>query len=140
MTGEKDLLIRAYAAYNARDVQGLLSVVSHDVDWPAGPGRDQRLHGRDAVGAHWRQQWARTRTHDSPHSFTRLDDGRVVADIDQVVRALDGLLLAQGAFRHVHRIQDSLITRMDIETVTQHRETPSRPRRRDRAAARPGGR
>jgi hypothetical protein len=38
----RDLLLQAYAAYNAQDVDGLLALASNDVDCPDGAGR---LHG-----------------------------------------------------------------------------------------------
>jgi nuclear transport factor 2 (NTF2) superfamily protein len=108
------LLVRAYAAYNARDVDRLLTMVSEDVDWPDGVGR---LHGRDAVRAYWLEQWTRTRTHDQPMTFTHRPDGRIVVRISQIVRSLDGSLISTGSFDHVHRIAGEHIQRLDIEEV-----------------------
>lgn len=42
--GRRDLLLQAYAAYNAQDVEALLARISDDVDWPDGAGR---LHGKE---------------------------------------------------------------------------------------------
>jgi len=42
---DRELIERAYTAYNAQDLNGLLAVVSPDVDWPAGSDTSDRLHG-----------------------------------------------------------------------------------------------
>jgi ketosteroid isomerase-like protein len=48
--GHRDLLLQAYAAYNAQDVEALLARISDDVDWPDGAGR---RHGKEQVRAYW---------------------------------------------------------------------------------------
>ena len=112
MNGEEELLRKAYAAYNGQDVDGLLALVSDDVDWPDGP---ERLHGKAALEAYWLDQWTRTRTHDQPGAFTHLPDGRVAVRVRQVVRSLDGSVVSRGSFDHVHRIEDSLIRHLTID-------------------------
>lgn len=108
----EELLARAYAAYNERDLDGLLAVVSDDVDWPDG---SRRLRGRAAVAAYWTRQWTRVRTHDEPIGFTHRPDGTVMVRISQVVRSLVGEVISTGSFDHVHRIEDSRIVRLDIQ-------------------------
>ena len=110
----RELLLRAYAAYNAQDLEALLARVSDDVDWPDG---SDRLHGKQAVRTYWTEQWRRTRTHDEPVGFSRLDDGRIAVHVDQVVRSLDGAVLSRGRVRHLHRIERDLISRLDIEAL-----------------------
>ena len=106
----RDLLLQAYAAYNAQDVEGLLALVSDDVDWPDGTGR---LHGKQEVRAYRTSSWARTRTHDEPVGFTEMDDGRTAVHISQIVRSLEGSVISRGHFQHTHRIEGDLISRMD---------------------------
>ena len=108
---EQELLAKAYAAYNRRDIDALSALVSDDVDWPDG---DDRLSGRASLQAYWQDQWTRTRTHDEPVTFTHRPDGRVVVRIDQVVRSLDGTVISTGSFDHVHRIAAGRIRRLDI--------------------------
>ena len=107
------LLRRAYAAYNQQDADGLVQLVSEDVDWPDGGGG--RLHGRAAVRAYWLDQWTRTRTHDEPLEVADTPDGRVAVRIEQVVRALDGSVISTGRFVHLLQIEGELIARLDIE-------------------------
>ena len=88
----RELLLRAYLAYNAQDAGRLLTLVTDDVDWPDGAGG--RMHGRLALAAYWTEQWSRVRTHDHPVAFHELDDGRVAVDVEQVVRSLDGVTVS----------------------------------------------
>jgi hypothetical protein len=96
----RELLLEAYAAYNRRDSDALLALVSEDVYWPDGSAR---LHGKAEVRAYWTRQWAVTRTHDEPVEITELGSNRSVVRIRQVVRALDGSTISEGSFDHVYQ-------------------------------------
>ena len=107
------LLLRAYAAYNDRNLDALSALLAEDVDWPGDDGG--RLRGKDAVRAYWTEQWTRTRTFDRPSDPCELGDGRIAIRIDQTVRDLDGSIVAEGRYRHVVRIEGGLLSRLDIE-------------------------
>ena len=47
MTTTAELVRRMYAAYNRRDADGLLALLTDDVDWPDG---DARMRGKDSSG------------------------------------------------------------------------------------------
>ncbi len=111
--GRQVLLLRAYLAYNAQDLDRLLALVSEDVDWPDGVGG--RILGRQALAAYWTEQWERVRAHDHPVAFHQRDDGRVAVHVRQVVWSLDGSERSRGEFVHVHRVGDAHIDGMDIE-------------------------
>ncbi len=51
-------------------------------------------------------------------SIVARPDGRVVVDVHQVVRALDGNVVADGRVLHVYRIVDGLVTNMEVEEHT----------------------
>lgn len=110
--GRQVLLLRAYLAYNAQDLDRLVAFVSDDVDWPDDQG--SRLHGTQALVAYWTEQWARVRVHDQPVALRQLDDGRIAAHVSQVVRSLDGAVLSTGEFTHLHRFDGDRIARLDI--------------------------
>ncbi len=69
-----------YAAYNARDADGLLALVTDDVDWPDGP---LRMHGKDALRDYWTRQWQRVHTHDEPGAPVALGGGRYAVHINR---------------------------------------------------------
>lgn len=125
----------AYRAYDDRDVPALLSVVSAGVDRLGEPSSPGRLHGREAVRACRLQQWARTRTRDAPRRFTHLNDGRPVAHVDQVVRALNGSLLSRDSLAHVESIATDLITRTDVHPEAHHLKAAGITRASSRASA-----
>jgi hypothetical protein len=109
----EDLLYRAYAAFNARDIERALSLMQPDVDWPNGMEGGREL-GHDAVRAYWTRQFGLIDSQVEPVAFSEDDEGRVVVDVDQVVRDLDGALLSEGRVQHVYTLRGGLIARMDI--------------------------
>jgi hypothetical protein len=111
----RDLLENAYAAYNRRDVDGLLELLTEDVDWPDG---DARLVGRAAVRRYWLHQFTETRTHDEPVRFVALSPDRTAVHIDQTVRDRHGRVLSRGALRYSFTVRGGLISRLDISAVT----------------------
>jgi hypothetical protein len=111
----RDLLDNAYAAYNRRDVDGLLELLTEDVDWPDG---DARLVGRAAVRRYWLHQFTQTRTHDEPVRFVALSPDRTAVHIDQTVRDRHGRVLSRGTLRYSFTVRGGLISRLDISAVT----------------------
>ncbi len=101
-----------YAAYNSRDAEGLLALVTDDVDWPDGPAR---LHGKDALRDYWLRQWTKIHTHDEPSTPIDLDGGRIAVRVDQTVHTPDGAPVSTGRFLHVFQIREGLAARLDIE-------------------------
>jgi nuclear transport factor 2 (NTF2) superfamily protein len=112
MTGTQDLVRRMYAAYNGRDAEGLLALLTDDADWPDG---QVRLHGKDELRDYWRRQWTRTHTHDEPSEPVDLGGGRIAVRVDQTVCTPDGTPVSTGRFRHLFQIRDGFAARLDIE-------------------------
>jgi hypothetical protein len=112
-----EVLERAYAAFNARDIDAALAVMADDVDWPNGM-EGGRVTGRDAVRAYWARQFALIDSHVEPKGFTTAEDGRVAVDVHQTVRDPHGVVLSEGRVTHVYTLRDGLVTRMDIVART----------------------
>ncbi|HYV16103.1 MAG TPA: OsmC family protein [Conexibacter sp.] len=111
---DEQLLRRAYAAFNARDIDAALVLMAPGVDWPNGM-EGGRVAGREAVRAYWTRQFGLIDSRVEPNAFTARDDGRVAVDVHQVVRSLDGDVISDGRVVHVYAIEDGLVARMDIE-------------------------
>jgi ketosteroid isomerase-like protein len=109
-----DRLAGLYAAFNARDLDGVLAAMAPDVDWP-NAWEGGRAVGREAVRDYWTRQWAQIAAAVTPRRTTELPDGRVAVEVAQVVRALDGTLLREATVRHVYTFRDGLVARMDVE-------------------------
>jgi hypothetical protein len=73
-----------------------------------------REHGHDAVRAYWTRQFGMIDSHVEPAGFVQDNEGRVVIDVDQVVRDLDGNVISEGRVQHVYTFRDGLVERMDI--------------------------
>jgi ketosteroid isomerase-like protein len=112
-----ELLERAYAAFNARDIEAALALMADDVDWPNGM-EGGRVAGRDAVREYWRRQFALIDSHVEPKGFTTAEDGRVAVDVYQTVRDPHGVVLSEGQVTHVYTLRDDRVVRMDIVSRT----------------------
>jgi ketosteroid isomerase-like protein len=108
------MLRRMYAAFDARDVEVIAEVLHPDVDWP-NAWEGGRVRGHAAVLAYWRRQFAAINPRVTPEGFAARDDGRIAVDVHQVVRSLDGELLADRRVVHVYALRDGLVERMDVE-------------------------
>jgi len=112
-TSAVKLLQRAYAAFNARDVDGALATMRPDVVWPNGM-EGGTVHGHDGVRAYWTRQWGMVDPHVEPKTFHVDSDGRIVVGVYQVVRDLSGKVLLDRMVEHVYTLKDGLIQSMDI--------------------------
>jgi ketosteroid isomerase-like protein len=114
MGHEHEALLRdVYAAFNARDVDAVLRTLHAEVDWP-NAFEGGRVVGRDAVRDYWRRQFAQIDPRVEPRRFADAGDGRVAVAVHQLVRALDGSVLADREVTHVYSFRDGLIARMDV--------------------------
>ncbi|HLE27279.1 MAG TPA: nuclear transport factor 2 family protein [Anaerolineales bacterium] len=112
----EELLTETYAAFNARDVEAVLRVMQADVDWPNGM-EGGRLIGHDDVQRYWTRQWSLIDPTVIPERFVTEEDGRVAVDVHQVVRDLQGNVLADVMVQHVYQVEDGLIRSMEIRSV-----------------------
>jgi ketosteroid isomerase-like protein len=102
-----------YEAFNRRDVDGVLAMMSDEVDWP-NAWKGGRLVGREAVREYWTAQWQEIDPRVEPRSVTERADGSLAVTVRQVVRSAAGQLLSDREVVHVYRL-DGLIRRMDVE-------------------------
>lgn len=108
-----ELLLAAYAAFNARDMGAALATMAPHVIWPkAFKGGFAR--GHQEVRAYWTEQWSEIDPHVEPTSFGPEIDGRVLVHVHQVVRDLAGTVLANGHVGHRFTIESGLIRAMEV--------------------------
>jgi len=111
-----DLIRKAYAAFNARDIPTVLSTLHPQVRWAKAWEGDYAT-GHDEVRAYWLRQWQEVQPHVEPTGFEARADGRLAVAVHQVVKDMQGQLVFEGPVRHVYTIQDALFKQMDIEPV-----------------------
>jgi ketosteroid isomerase-like protein len=114
---EQDLLAAAYAAFNRRDIDAVLALMHHDVDWPNGM-TGERVHGRENVRAYWTGQWSQVNPHVEPVSMHDEGGGKTLVEVHQVVRDLSGNMLVDQMVQHVYLIEEHLIVHMDIRRLS----------------------
>ena len=110
------LVERAYAAFNARDVDGALAAMHADVEWPNGV-EGGVVRGHAAVRAYWTRQWTLIDPHVDPVRIEPDAAGRLVVDVHQVVRDLAGAVVRDQMVQHVYDVADGRIVRMQIRPV-----------------------
>lgn len=108
-----DLLKKAYAAFNARDIPGALRTMNPEVEWPNGM-EGGTVHGHEGVRAYWTRQWGMIDPHVDPVTFEVDGSGRIDVGVHQVVRDLAGKVVLDRTVHHVYTLRDGLIDRMDI--------------------------
>jgi hypothetical protein len=110
----EELLRRSYDAFNSRNIDAAIALMQPDVNWPNMiQGTRARCH--DEVRAYWKRQFEVIDTHVDPEKMTMQDDGRIVVDVHQVVKQLDGSVRDDRMVQHVYTIRDGLVERMDVQ-------------------------
>lgn len=110
---DQALLTRAYAAFNARDVEAALATMHPDVEWANGMDGGF-VRGRDAVREYWRRQWRLIDPRVEPRRVSVDRGGAVVVEVHQIVRDMSGSVVKDHTVRHIYVIEDRLIRRMEI--------------------------
>lgn len=108
-----ELLRAAYEAFNARDIDAALALMTADVAWPRA-FKGGFVRGPEEVRAYWTEQWSEIDPHVEPLAFHTEEDGRILVEVHQVVRDLAGALLADERVGHRFAFEQDLIQGMEI--------------------------
>lgn len=112
-TQESQLLCAAYVAFNARDIDAALALMTADVTWPKA-FKGGVVQGPDEIRAYWTEQWNEIDPHVQPIAFYPQDASQVLVDVHQVVRNLAGAVLADEHVGHRFTISNGLIQAMEV--------------------------
>jgi hypothetical protein len=110
----QNLIQKAYAAFNARDIDTVLLTFHPDVEWPKA-FEGGYASGQDEVRKYWTRQWTEIDPHVEPTGFAERPNGTIEVTVHQVVKDLQGKLMFDGIVKHIYTLQDGLFRRMDIE-------------------------
>ena len=110
---EIDLLRATYAAFNSREIDAALALMTADVAWPRA-FKGGFVQGPQAVGAYWTEQWGEIDPHVEPMAFHLEGDGRILVEVHQVVRDLTGGLLADERVGHHFTLERGRIRGMEV--------------------------
>lgn len=110
---EIELLRAAYMAFNARDIDAAIALMTADVHWPRA-FKGGFVQGPEEVRAYWTEQWSEINGHVEPVAFYLEDDGQILVKVHQIVRDLAGAVLADEQVGHRYAFKNGLIEAMKV--------------------------
>ena len=113
MANTQALIDQAYSAFNRRNIDGALALMTEKVNWPKA-SEGGRVIGKEEVRAYWTRQWIEFDPHVEPIEVTDHGAGRTDVKVQQLVRNLNGDVLSDQVLLHIYTIANGLVERMDI--------------------------
>ena len=113
MSDMERLIERAYTAFNKRDIDGALALMTRDVSWPKA-SEGGKVVGKEEIRAYWTRQWGEFDPHVEPLAITEGDGGKVRVTVHQLVKSLQGDVLSDSEVLHVFTVNTGLIAAMDL--------------------------
>ena len=118
MSSNQQFLQNLYEAFNKGELETIISVMHPDVKWANGV-EGGFVYGRDAVREYWTNQYKVIQVQLEILKFEMDEKNRNVATVHQIVRDLQGNLLADATVQQIFTIEDGLISLYEIgETET----------------------
>ena len=114
MADTKTLIEQAYSAFNRRDIDGALALMTEDVNWPKA-SEGGRVVGKEEIRAYWTRQWREFDGHVEPLAITEEGGDKVRVRVHQLVKNLEGNVLSDSEVLHVFTLHAGLIATMDLE-------------------------
>ena len=113
MADGKKIIEQAYSAFNGRDIDRALALMTEDVSWPKA-SEGGKVVGKEEIRGYWTRQWGEFDPRVEPLGMTEEDGGRVRVRVHQRVKSLGGEVLADGEVLHVFTMRDGLIAAMEL--------------------------
>ena len=113
MADTRTLIQQAYSAFNNRDIDGALALMTHDVSWPKA-SEGGKIVGKEEIRAYWTRQWAEFDPYVEPLAITEEAGGKVRVRVHQLVRSLQGDVLSDAEVLHVFTLKSGLIAAMHL--------------------------
>lgn len=110
------LLRAAYAAFNARDIDAALALMTQDVAWPKA-FKGGFVRGPEEVRGYWTEQWREINPHVEPVEFYLEEGGCILVKVHQLVRDLAGAVLVDEHVGHRFTFERGLIRAMEVGPI-----------------------
>jgi hypothetical protein len=124
MADTKTMIERAYSAFNKRDIDGALKLMTQDVSWPKA-SEGGKVIGKDEIRAYWIRQWSEFDPHVDPLAITEEAGGKTHVRVHQVVKSLQGDVLSDSEVLHVFTVNRGLIAAMELGDEADPSADPS---------------
>ncbi|MEM7592124.1 MAG: nuclear transport factor 2 family protein [Cyanobacteria bacterium P01_A01_bin.83] len=114
----QQFLQNLYDAFNKREIETIISLMRPDVKWANGV-EGGFVYGRDQVREYWTNQFQDIQPELKTLKFETDDNNRNIVTVHQIIRDLQGNLLADATVKQIFTIEDGLISLYEIgETET----------------------
>lgn len=113
MSDTTTVIEQAYSAFNRRDIDGALALMTEDVSWPKA-SEGGRVVGKEEIRAYWTRQWGEFVPHVELLTIREDDGGKVRVKVHQLVKTLQGEVLSDSEVLHVFTVMTGLIAAMDL--------------------------
>lgn len=118
MSSNQQFLQNLYDAFNKREIETIISLMRPDVKWANGV-EGGFIYGREAVREYWINQSKSIQVQLETLKFEMDENNRNVVTVHQIIRDLQGNLLADATVQQIFTIEDGLISLYEIgETET----------------------
>jgi len=124
MADTKTVIEQAYSAFNKRDIDGALALMTQDVSWPKA-SEGGRVVGKKEVRAYWTRQWREFDPHVEPLAMSDENGGKTRVRVHQLVKSLQGDVLSDSEVLHVFALNNGLIEAMDLGDEADSSGSPS---------------
>lgn len=124
MADTKTVIEQAYSAFNRRDIDSALALMTEDVSWPKA-SEGGKIIGKEEIRAYWTRQWGEFDPHVEPLEITESGNGKVHVRVHQLVKSLQGDVLSDSEVLHVFTLSSDLIAAMDLGDEADSTAGPS---------------
>src|SRR6202046_745523 len=120
----KTIIEQAYSAFNKRDIDGALALMTQDVSWPKA-SEGGKVVGKEEIRAYWTRQWGEFDPHVDPLAMTEEGGNKIRVRVHQLVKSLEGDVLADSEVLHVFTMRSGLIAAMELGDEPDRTAGPS---------------
>jgi hypothetical protein len=113
MADSKTVIEQAYSAFNKRDIDGALALMTQEVSWPKA-SEGGKVIGKEEIRAYWTRQWGEFDPYVEPLAMAEEDGGKTRVRVQQLVKSLQGDVLSDSEVLHVFTVKSGLIAGMDL--------------------------
>ena len=114
MANTQTPIAEVYSAFNQRNIDSALALMSESVSWPKA-SEGGRVIGKEEIRAYWSRQWKEFDPHVEPIEVIDRGAGKIDVRVHQLVKSLGGDVLSDSEVWHFYITADGLIERMDLE-------------------------
>ena len=114
MPNTQTLIAQAYSAFNRRDIDSALALMSENVSWPRA-SEGGRAVGKEEIRSYWTRQWKEFDPHVEPLEVIEQEGSITEVRVHQLVKSLGSDVFSDSEVWHVYTIANGLIERMDLK-------------------------